>query len=146
MIEVSASKEFLNELMLATQLVLQKYKLGNSNLLQSIEYKYERDHFVLLANDYFTFVSTGRRPRARKIPVEDLIKWMKRKGITPKVGQTYNSVAYSISESVYKTGIKGKNYINPVIDVTTEMISDNISDVLSEEIATVIANDLTFSI
>lgn len=146
MIEVTASKEFLHELATATQKVLAYYKLGNSDLSKSIEYKFNKDVFILIANDYFTFVSTGRRPRARKVPVEDLIKWMKKKNISPRLGQTYNSVAFAMAEKIYKTGIKAKNYINPVIDVTTEMMTDDISDTLSEEIATVIANDLTFSI
>jgi len=146
MVEVVVTKELLAELELATKKVLSQYKLAGSDLSKSVEYVYRNDVFVLLANDYFTYVSTGRRPRARKVPVEDLIKWMKRKGINPKAGQTYNQVAYAISESIYKSGIKAKNYINPVVDVTTDIISEDLATDLSEQIAAEIANDLTFTL
>lgn len=146
MIEVIVTKELLSELEVATQKVLAQYKLAGSDLSKSIEYVYRNDVFVLLANDYFTYVSTGRRPRARKVPIEDIIKWMKHKGIAPKSKQTYNQVAYSIVESIYKSGIKAKNYINPVTEVTTDIISEDIAITLSEQIATEIANDLTFTL
>lgn len=146
MIEVKVTSKLLEELNLATEKVLSQYKLSGSELQSSIEFTYKNDVFVLLANDYFQNVAYGRRPRARKVPVEDLIIWMKKKGISPKPGQTYNSVAFAISESVYKTGIKARNFINPVIEVTTDIISEDLANTLSEDIATEIANDLTFTI
>ena len=145
-VSINITKELLNELNAATQRILQQYKLGNSDLIKSIEWQYSKDVFTLIANDYFQYVSTGRRPRARKVPVEDLIKWMKRKGITPRAGSTYNQTAFAISEAIYKNGIKAKNYINPVIDVTTELMTEDIATQLSEEIATTIADDLTITL
>ena len=146
MVKVSVDTELLNELNLATQKVLQQYKLGGSDLSKSIEWQYKNDVFTLIANDYFQYVSTGRRPRARKVPVEDILKWMKTKNISPRAGQTYNQTAYAIVEAIYKNGIKAKNYMNPVIDVTTELMADSIGDNLAEQIATQIAEDLTFTI
>ena len=112
---------------------------------KSVEYVYRNDSFVLLANDYFQSVAYGRRPRARLVPVEDLIKWMKAKGISPRNG-SYNSVAFSIQQSIFRNGIKARNYINPVLDVSTDIISEDLATTLSEEIATEIANDLTLTI
>ncbi len=146
MITISVEKELLKELQVATQQVLATNALGNSELSKSIEYVYKNNQFILLANDYFTYVSTGRRPRARKVPVEDLIQWMKKKGITPRLGSSYSQTAFAISEAIYKNGIKAKNYINPVIDVATEIITEDLATNLSEQIATEIANDLTFTI
>lgn len=146
MAEIDINKAFLEELNTATERVLQMYKLGGSDLASSIDWQYKDNMFVMIANDYFTYVSTGRRPRARKVPVEDIIKWMKKKGIAPRPGQTYNQVAFAIVDKIYKTGIKAKNYINPVIDVTTEMMTEEISESLSEQIATEIADDLTFTL
>lgn len=145
-ISVNITKEFLNELNAATQKILQQYKLNNTDLQKSIDWQYSNDVFTLIANDYFEYVSTGRRPRAKKVPVEDIIKWMKKKGISPNAGQSYNQVAFAITEAIYKNGIKAKNYINPVIDVTTELMSEDIATQLSEDIATAIANDLSFTI
>lgn len=146
MIEVNVDKQFLQELTLATQKVLAQYKLQGSDLSKSVEYVYRNDQFVLLANDYFTYVSTGRRPRARKVPVEDIIKWMKDKGIAPKPNQTYNQVAYVITESIYRNGIKAKNYINPIVAVSEDLITEDLETTLANQIVEEITNDLTFSI
>jgi hypothetical protein len=146
MVEIEVTKELLLELQLATQKVLQQYRLGGSDLIKSIEYTYKDNVFVLVANDYFTYVSTGRRPRARKVPIEDLLKWMKDKGLRPKAGQTYNQLAFAIQDAIYKNGIKAKNYINPVMDVTTDIISEDFAENLSEQICTEIAEDLTFTL
>lgn len=146
MIEIRVDKALLDELKLATEKVLAQYKLSGSELQQSIEYVYRDDVFVLLANDYFQNVAFGRRPRARKVPVEDLIIWMKKKGIAPRPGQTYNSTAFAIAESIYKNGIKARNFVNPVIEVSTDIISEDLAETLSEDIATEIAKDLTFTL
>jgi len=145
MAEIIITKELLAELQLATQKVLAQYKLQGSDLSKSVEYVYKNDAFVLLANDYFQSVAFGRRPRARLVPAEDLIKWMKKKGIAPRNG-SYNSVAFSIQQSIFKNGIKARNYINPVIDSTTDIIAEDLATTLSESIATEIAKDLTFTI
>jgi len=145
MIEIDVTNELLLELEVATQKVLALYKLGGSALQKDMEYIYRNDSFVLLAYDYFTYVSTGRKPRARKIPVMDIIKWMKKKGISPKGGD-YNSAAFAITESIYKTGIKAKNYINPVTEVTSELASEALTEQLATDIATQIAQDLTFTL
>lgn len=142
---VDINKAFLQELDSATKYVLNQYKLGGSDLSSSIEWGYRDNVFVMVANDYFRYVSTGRRARARKIPVEDIIKWMKKKGIAPKNGD-YNASAYAIVESIYKTGIKAKNYINPITEVNSELISEELAEALSEAIANEIAQDLTLTL
>ena len=146
MINVEINKELLNELNIATAKILQSKRLSGTDLIKSVDWQYKNDMFVLIANDYFEYVSTGRRPRARKVPVEDLIKWMKKKGIAPRAGQSYNQVAFAIADAIYKNGIKAKNYINPVIDVTTTLASEELAEQLSEDIATEIAKDLTITI
>ena len=121
------------------------YKLQRSDLYKSVEFVYKNDVFVLLANDYFQSVAYGRQRHARLVPVEDLIKWMKKKGIAPRNG-TYNSVAYLIQQAIYRNGIKARPFIDPIIDTTTDIISEDIATTLSESIATEIAKDLTMTI
>ena len=144
-IEIEITKSLLQELAMATQKILTIYRLQNSDLYKSIEWDYKNDQFVLLANDYFQSVAFGRQPHARLVPVEDLIKWMKKKGIAPRHG-TYNSVAYLIQQSIYRNGIKARPFINPIEDVTTDMISEDLAINLSEIIATTIAQDLNINI
>jgi hypothetical protein len=145
MAEVNVTQELLNELATATELILSQYKLGNSDLAESIEYVYKDNFFVLLANDYFQYVAYGRPKKARKVPVEDLIKWMKKKGISPRGGD-YNSAAFMIQRSIYENGIKARPFVNPIVETTTEIISEDLANDLSEQIATEIANDLTMTI
>ena len=145
MVEIEIDKAFLKELNAATVRILTQKKLGSTDLAKSIDWQYKNDVFVLIANDYFEYVSTGRRPLARKVPVEDIIKWMKKKGLSPRNGD-YNSSAFAIVDAIYKNGIKAKNYMNPVIEISTTLASEEISTTLSEAICTEIANDLTITI
>lgn len=146
MIKIDVTKALLQELQIATQKVLAMKQLGSSDLSRSTEYVYRNDQFVLLANDYFTYVSTGRRQRARKVPVEDILKWMKKKGIVGRGKNGTGQIAYAIVLAIYKNGIKAKNYINPIVDVSTEIITEDLATELSEQIATEIAQDLTMTI
>jgi hypothetical protein len=142
MVEIEITKALLEELVLATQKILSFYKLQRSDLYKSIEFIYKNDQFVLMANDYFENVAFGRLPRARLVPVEDLIKWMKKKGIAPRNG-TYNTVAYLIQQSIYRNGIKARPFVNPIIEVSTEIISEDLANILTENIETEIAEDMT---
>jgi len=145
MIEIQVTKSLLQELTMAAQKVLSFYKLQRSDLYKSIEFQYKNDVFVMLANDYFMSVAYGRLRHARLVPVEDLIKWMKKKGIAPHNG-TYNTVAYLIQQSIYKNGIKAKPFVNPIVDISTDIITEDLAITLSLEIATEIAKDLTTTI
>ena len=144
-IDVKITNEFIKEITLATNIILNQNKLAGSDLEKSVEWVYRNNQLVLLANDYFLWVSTGRRPKARKVPIESLIKWMKDKGIAPTKGN-YNSSAFAIQQAIYVNGIKARNYINPittsVVDLTTELLSTY----LAEIIATIVAEALTKTI
>lgn len=143
MVQVTATKAMLQELQIATQKILHMYKLGGTALEKSVEFQYKNDAFVLMAYDYFYYVSTGRRPLARKVPVEDLIKWIKDKGIRPRAGQTINQLAFAIQSSIYKVGIKAKNYLNPVVEVTSDIVAEDLAIDLAEQIATQLAEELS---
>lgn len=144
-VELKISKALLKELELATEKILAQYKLYDSDLSRSIEYTYKDNIFIMLANDYFQYVARGRQPKARKVPVEELIKWMKKKGIAPKKGN-YNATAFAIQQTIYKNGLKPRPFVNPIIAVDLEIISEDIAYELSENIALTIATELTFTL
>jgi hypothetical protein len=146
MVKVDVTKELLNEIITATKQIMLIYKLQNSDLIDSIEWKYKDNVFMLLANDYFKYVYSGRRPRARKVPVEALLKWMKLKNITPSYGQTYNSTAYAIQNAIYKAGIKSRPYTQLIIGATIDILSEALAENLSIQIADEISKELTFEI
>lgn len=124
-------KIFEDDLKVATQKILIKKGVErDSDLVKSIEYQYKNDMFKLMANDYYEYVSTGRRRNVRKVPVEALIQWIKDKSI-PYRG-SINSAAFRIQQAIYKNGIKGKKFENPVVEVSTDMISEYSAEELSQ--------------
>ena len=141
-------EDFKQELTQAVQAVLIKNGVDKrSDLVKSIEWTTQNGVFVMLANDYYEYVSTGRRPRARKVPIMPLIQWIKDKrikGRNKRTGRfiTNNSLAFAIQTSIYKTGIKGKNYINEVEEVVADLSEIRMADGLEELLLTEI--DKTF--
>ena len=95
---------------------------NDSDLVKSVDMGYSGDFFQLLANDYYQYVSRGRRPRARKVPVEDIIAWIKEKNINYR--GSINSAAFAIQQAIYKRGIKGKLFEESVIDFSSETIAE----------------------
>ena len=136
-------KEFEKDLTIAAQNLLVKYGVEkNSKLIKSMEYEYDdkQDMFVLIANDYFQYLSTGRKKGIKKVPIKDLISWIKEKNILVK--KSINNTAFAIQTAIYKNGIKGKKYINPLLDVSVDMISEYTAEELSE----IIVNDIADAI
>ena len=132
-------QEFSDDLEAAVRVVLVKNDVEkNADLVKSIEFKEQNGVFVMLANDYYTYVSTGRKPRARKVPIMDLVQWIKDKRIRPRAGQTINQLAFAIQTSIYKSGIKGKTYLTEVEDVVADVsevkVADGLEDALLEGI------------
>jgi hypothetical protein len=122
-------EEITNELMAGTKVIMDQYKLGGSDMIKDASWEFESyqgesNAFIYYALDYFKWVALGRKPRARKVPVEALIKWMKKKGIQPKGRQTYNSVAFAIQNGIYKSGIKARNYVDPIVEFSLNSISE----------------------
>ena len=136
-------KAILDELTKATKVVMAKKGVErNSNLLKTVEWEKKQNGFVLLANDYYQYVSSGRKRGARKVPITDLIPWIKKYNIRPTAGQTINQLAFAIQSSIYKSGIRGKKFEDPVENVTLDMITEGTAEILSEAIANGIADSI----
>lgn len=136
MIEVKKiQKALLGELLAETRQIMLMRKVDTrSELVRSTEWIYEKKVFTLFANDYFKWVDTGRKPMARKVPIEALIPWLRKNNIRPRSGQTYTSLAYAIQQSIYKLGIKGKLYTSAIVDESMELIAYNVIADISEQI------------
>jgi len=145
-IEKDLIKEVMREIQTATLAVLSNYKLSGTDLEKSIEWEYKDNSFILWANSYFEWVDKGRRPGVKRIPVEAIIKWMKKEGIRPYKSQTYNQAAFHITNAIYKVGIKGRNYKNKITEDSLELISELLAVELSVAIADEIAGELTTTI
>ena len=99
-----------------------KNTLSNSHLyneIVQIRPRLEGDSFIIemAVNNYVEWVNTGRKPKARKVPVDALVKWAKDKGLP-----TTNSFIYGVRENIYKEGIKSR----PIIDRLWEEVDRNV--------------------
>lgn len=139
-VEINAA--VLRDLKLATEAILNTRKLKGSSLYSSIDW-IQKDNKVitLIALDYFEAVDTGRR-RGIMPPVEDLIPWLKKNGIHPRKGQTLNQLAFIIANAIKRNGIVGKHYINAIIETSTEIISDDLAEIMSKNICDLIVESL----
>lgn len=106
----------------------------NSDLVKTLEFKEQGGAFSMIVNDYYQYVSTGRRPRARKVPIMDLVKWIKDEGIRPRPNQSINQLAFAIQTSIFKNGIKGKNFIENVIETVSDVAEVQMADALEQEL------------
>jgi hypothetical protein len=136
----------VKELELATKIIMQAYKLGDSDVIESVIWEYNNNAFILWAYDYFQWIISGRRPMAKKIPVEALLKWMKKKNIIPTGRQTYNSLAYTIQNSIYKAGIKIRPFGSLIITASMDLISDKLAEDLLIQITDGIAYEMTMTL
>ena len=141
----TVQKALIDELTKAVKIVMVKRGIEtNSNLIKSVDWEWKNNAFVMLANDYFTYASEGRRPRARKVPIDDLLPWIKKYRIRPRKGQTINELAFAIQTSIYKNGIKKKGYLDPVevvsVDLISEGTAEGLSEIIAENIAKAISN------
>jgi hypothetical protein len=75
--------------------------------------------------DYARYVEAGRRPGARKVPLDVLIAWIKRrrvgvgrtaKGRFTKRVMSVTQLAYAIQQAIYRRGIRGRPFIQAAFD------------------------------
>lgn len=111
----------------------------DSDLVKSVEVKVRsRSVIDILANDYYQYVSDGRRPRVKKVPIDALITWIKKERITPNAGQSINSLAFAIQNGIYKNGIKGKGFADEANRNALDFLEEGYSNMLRDYIS----NDL----
>lgn len=136
-------KAIIKDLNKSTEVVLAKSKVEkDSDLIKSISWEFKNGHFILVANDYYEYVDAGRRKGAKMPPVDDILMWMKDNGIRPKGKITTGQLAFLIARSIKINGIKAKNYSDKVVDVTTDIIAEE----LSTEISEIIVNEIVDAI
>ena len=136
------SQALRQELIETTRAVLiSKGVESNSDLVKSVDYKDEGDGaFTLLVNDYYEFVSKGRKPRARKVPISALIDFIKQNRIRPNRGQSINQLAYAIQTSIFKSGIKPKKFVDDVDETAFDVYEERIMDILEVGVVDAMAN------
>lgn len=67
----------------------------------------------------YKWVILGRRKgsgKGSRVPIQALVKWIRKKKITPTGGMSINSLAWAIQTSIYKNGIKNAVKPRPFIE------------------------------
>lgn len=80
--------------------------LKNSNLHNTIATERDFNVFTLYYNHYLEYIESGRKPFVKRVPINVIIDWMKRKNISNDV-----RVAWAIQQSIYYEGIKPRPII-----------------------------------
>ena len=138
---IDIMEEFEKELKIAIKKILiQRGIEKKSHLIKSVKVEYDdkENIFEIIANDYFGYVSAGRKRHAKKVPINDLISWIKQYHISST--KSVNSTAYAIQTAIYKHGIKGKKFVNPIMDYSADYIAENGADEIAKNAAKEIAD------
>lgn len=126
-------KAIIADLNKSTKAVLVKKRVDrNSDLVKSVDWQFKSGHFVLVSNDYYEWVDSGRKRGKKQISAQDLIPWMKENNIRPRGKMTMNQLAFVIARSIKINGIKPKKYADKVVDLSTDLIAEEIAIELSE--------------
>lgn len=90
-----------------------------------VQAKVEENDFTfnLFYNDYLEYIESGRKPKARKVPIMAIISWMKRNFISDDV-----RVAYAIRQSIYQLGIPPRPLLQPFGNMLDKRFEENLYD------------------
>ena len=90
--------------------------VGKSNLANEIKSESSNNELKIFVNDYIKYIESGRKAKAKKIPISVLINWAKRKGINLS-----NSELFAVQQSIYVKGIVGKKNLSNKIEEQVEL-------------------------
>lgn len=116
------------------QIMIEKGVPSHSNLVKSVEVKNQRNTIVVYCNEYYEWLSKGRKKFTRKIPISALLYWIKHYKIRPRKGITVNQLAYIFQNSIYKEGIKGRNFIKATEGAITRVMTKELEKFYITEI------------
>lgn len=85
-------------------------KFKQSDLIKTLKVVAESGAVNVYAKDYIEYLDKGRKPMTKRVPIQAIIKWMKKMGISQA-----NGVAFRIQASIYKKGIRPRNFIKPAM-------------------------------
>lgn len=118
---------------------MDKFDLADSDLKKSVEVRPKGgDSLQVWFNDYGRYVISGRKKFARKVPIDALIKFIKKNGIRGRNAKgrfiSVNSLAFAIQNAIYKNGIKGRDFLTPAIEGWFAFAESILSEALEVEL------------
>lgn len=114
---------------------LQAIGLGDSDLIKSVTYTIQNFSIAINMPNYYEYVESGRLPRVKRVPINILISWMNKKGIS--LGKK-NSIAYAIQTSIYKQGIRPR----PFLKAAYNRVENEYAEILAIDLSELLVTDL----
>lgn len=94
------------------------------------------------------YIDQGRRPGLKRVPIDNIIRWLKRYRILGRdrtsgkfrktSDQTINSTAWAIQQSIFRHGIRAKPFINETLEYAEQVISQAVDQVLIPQIVGIV--------
>lgn len=107
-----------------------KYNLQNSKAVANIKVTVSGSIITIEAPSYVKFIQSGRRSGSLvgvRLPIEVLIKWLKKKGVSGNL----NNIAWAIQNSIFIRGIKTATPPRPFLDEALEDSNQEVNELLS---------------
>ena len=134
------------------QTIVNRYKdkiseYASGKLYKTIDYTItsKSDSYLVTINleEYWKYISYGRRPGAKMPPVEAIENWIKVRKILPrpvtlKSGKqrvpTIQQLAYVIARSISRRGIAPRPFMRETIAETVETFQDKLSAAIRDDV------------
>ncbi|WP_066834907.1 hypothetical protein [Rufibacter ruber] len=123
-------------------------KDGSSSFVTRTEVEFTTDGVRIDLPEQAQYLETGRRPFAKKVPIQALIKWLKRYrigGRDQKTGRfrkvsskSINDAAWAIQQSIFRNGIKARPFIQASLEYAEKLISEVIEEQLIPDILSIV--------
>lgn len=114
-------------------------KNASSKLYKSVvgSVRFMDNHYqiILTLEDYWKYIDSGRRPGSKMPPINSILKWTIDKGIKPiDKSISQKSLAFIISKSIAKKGIKPNPIMQTLIDENQEVSYKLLFEALQKDI------------
>lgn len=107
--------------------------LEKSIQVKSVSYDITNNKVQINIPEYTKYIESGRKRRAKKVPISIILKQLKRKNVTPS-----NSLAFAIQNSIYKKGIRARPFIDRAVKEAQNAITVDIQDYMDATIQDVL--------
>lgn len=140
----------IKEFMFAELELNSKHKIrrDKSGLWEKTQVTFTSDGGKITIPDYAFQLDQGRRPGVRLVPLEDLIKWLKRYrilGRTRPSGKfkatsqdSINSAAVAIQKAIFRNGIKARPFLEKTLEFQDVLIAGIVDEIMLPQIVSIL--------
>lgn len=109
-------------------------KLSDS-VVGSVVYNQNHYEIVLTLESYWKYIDSGRKPGSKMPPPNEILKWIKVRGIQPiNKSLSQKDLSFIISKSIAKKGIKANPIMQTLIDENQEVSYKLLFEALQKDI------------